>query len=157
MTTYSINAENNEVTQYTGYDALAFERIGNKHYAVCKDGIYYLGGQGEPYIDTDNGAEISATVTLGATDFKSQQLKRVQYAYVGMKGDITLAMMIDTGAFTADYRATHDAQGVHQKRIKMGLGNKSRYWTPSIKNVAGKYFELDSLGLDPVETSRRVS
>lgn len=156
MTTYCINLSNQEVTEYTGYDALAFERIDNKYYAVCADGIYLI-GNGEAAIENDNGSNIEALAILGMTDFKSAQLKRLAYAYVGSEGEITLQMGLDSNANTTQHDATHSGVGMGTRRIKLGKGHKSRYWQPIIRNRNGSNFEIDALELLPEVLSRRVS
>lgn len=156
MTTYCMNLSNQQVTEYTGFDALAFERIDGKYYAVCADGLYLI-GNGETAIANDDGNAINAIAKLGMTDFKSPQLKRCQYAYVGSEGVITLQMGVDGNDTTAEYDATHSGTGMGTRRIKMGKGTRSRYWQPIIRNVNGANFEIDALDLEPDVLSRRVS
>lgn len=156
MTTYCINLSNQQVTEYTGFDALAFERIDGKYYAVCSDGLYLI-GDGESAIPNDDGEPIAATVKLGMTDFKAAQLKRMAYAYVGSEGEITLQMATDGNATTAQYDATHTGEGMGTRRIKMGKGTKSTYWQPVIRNQNGANFEIDFIELLADVLSRRVS
>lgn len=156
MTTYCINLSNRQVTEYTNFDALAFERIDGKMYAICTDGIYLI-GNGETANADDNGTPITAIAKLGMTDFKNRNLKRMPVAYVASEGTITLGMGLDGNAVTADYDATHTGAGIGTHRIKLGKGHKSRYWQPIIKNVAGANFEVDAIDVDVVETARGVS
>ena len=156
MTTYCINLSNKQVTEYTNMDAIAFERINGKHYAVCADGIYLI-GNGESQIADDDGAPINATVTTGMTDFKSTNLKRIQYAYIGAEGTITLQMATDANGLTSAFTSTHTGAGIGTRRIKMGKGLEARYWQAIINNVAGANFELDTLELLPIVLSRGVS
>ena len=156
MTTYCINLANRAVTRYTNMDALAFERIGDKMYAVCSDGIYLI-GNGETVNTTDNGAAIDAVVTFGMADFKERNLKRMGNVYVGAEGTCTIQFNLDGGDTTAEYDATHTGSGIGTRRIKVGKGHRSRYWQPVLRNVSGGNVEIDAIDLEPIVTGRGVS
>jgi hypothetical protein len=148
FTTYAMNVENAKVTQYTNFDSLAMARIGGVYLSIAKDGIYLMDG------DTDNGNVIDARVRFGADDMGSDNLKRVQYSYVGSKGTVGLRMLTDSDGETIVYDATHQGNGIGTRRIKLGKGAKSRYWQPEI---TGNCFELDSISLEAEVLSRRVA
>ena len=155
MTTYCINLKNKQVTEYTDFDALAYERIDGKMYAVAADGIYLI-GNGATLIEDDNGQEIISSYTFGMTDFGDPNLKRMIRADVGAEGNLTIQFWLDGSKFIGDYDATHLGTGMGNRKIKVGKGHRSRYWQPVIKNVAGANFEVDAVELEAMLTKRRV-
>ena len=155
MTTYCINLKNKQVTEYTDFDALAYERIDGKMYAVAADGIYLI-GNGATLIEDDNGQEIISSYKFGMTDFGVPELKRMARADVGAEGNIAIQLLLDQGRSTIEYDATHLDIGMGNRKIKVGKGHRSRYWQPVIKNVAGANFEVDAVELEAMLTKRRV-
>lgn len=155
MTTYCINLSNRQVTEYTGFDAFAYERIDGKMYAVARDGIYLI-GDGEALIDDDYGDKIAASYKFGMADFGKAELKRMVRVDVGAEGNITVQFLLDDNKHTIDYDASHLGDGMGNRKIKVGKGHRSRYWQPVFKSVAGANFEIDALELEIMLTGRRV-
>lgn len=147
-TTYAMNIENAKVTQYMGYPALAMAKLGGVYLSVAPDGIYLMDG------DNDDGKVIDARVRFGMDDMGTDNLKRVQYAYVGSRGSVQMKMLTDGDKETLLHDCTHDGNGIKTSRIKMGKGTKSRYWQPEI---VGNRFEIDSISLEAEALSRKVA
>lgn len=155
MTTYCVNLNNKQVTEYTDYDALAYERIDGKMYAVTPDGIYLI-DNGETLIEDDDGITVDSYYAFGETDFGDPNLKRMLRADVGAEGNVNLLFNLDDKKQTVVYDATHLGDGIGNRKIKVGKGYRSRYWQPAIKNVLGANFEVDSIELEAMITGRRV-
>lgn len=147
-TTYAMNIENAKVTQYMDYPALAMAKLGGVYLSVAPDGIYLMDG------DSDDGNVIDARVRFGMDDMGTDNLKRVQYAYVGSRGSVQMKMFADGDKETSLHDCTHDGNGIKTSRIKMGKGTKSRYWQPEIQ---GNRFEIDSIKLESEALSRKVA
>lgn len=146
---YAMNMDNRMVSRYPSFAALAFGMVGHNFIIAAPDGIYVMDG------DLDGTDAIDARVRFGAEDFGSEQLKRLQYAYVGARGEVTLSMLIDGDQKTGVYEASHAGDGLRTTRIKMGKGSKSRYWQPEIRGRGD--LAIESLSLEPEVLSRRVA
>ena len=147
---FSTNVESMLSSRYPGFAALALGRVGGVYLAASNDGLYLLDG------DSDDGADIDAVVRFGKEDFGSDQLKRVQYAYFGVDGNIGASMIVDGEVETGLHENTHGGAGLSTSRVKMGKGTKSRYWQPEIRSNGGPIM-IDSMSMEPEITSRRVS
>lgn len=148
FSTYAINLDNYKVGEYTDFETLAMVKIDGEYIAITPDGVYLMGGE------TDNGNVIDARVRFGADDMGSDNLKRLQYAYVGARGYAEMKMLVDGDKTTAQYDVSHSGDGLRTTRIKMGKGTKSRYWQPEIQ---GNNFEIDSISLEAEILSRKVA
>ncbi|ROH88010.1 hypothetical protein ED236_00510 [Pseudomethylobacillus aquaticus] len=149
--TSALNLANAAAAEYENFPALAMGRVGDAYVMIAQDGVYLMDG------DTDAGQPIDAIVKTGESDLGSSNLKRLQYAYVGARGTMDLAMHADGGHQSPFYSASHSGNGIATTRIKMGKGTKSRYWQAVLRNVDGEAFELDALELIEEVTGRRVS
>lgn len=152
QTVLVMNADTNALTTYSNFDFNSFAEFNGVFLGASSSGIYALGG------DFDQAAVIAATAKLGLTDFGSEQLKRVETAYVGYTtdGSLTLKVTADEGteySYTLERRQT---DRIHQSRVKVGKGMKGRYYQAELVNVNGADFELDDLQLISQPMRRKI-
>lgn len=148
-----LNTRTNAVTTYSG---CAFNSLCNFNglvLAATSTGIVALMGE------TDQGAQIGASMTSGVSDFQSDKLKRVIAGYAGYRaaGDMELTLITDEHheyIYRIEPRQT--AADIHPTRVKFGRGCNGLYWQWRLANKAGADFSLDSLRLDAEVLSRRV-
>lgn len=147
-----VNTHTGAITTYsaTPFDSLAY--VGDILLAATDDGLYVLTG------DSDAGAPIAAVMAGGISDLDSPQQKRLVAAYVGYRatGELELSLISDERS-EARYRLVPRQQGeLHAARVKLGRGDKGRYWQWRLANVGGADFDLNALTLDGLPLSRRV-
>lgn len=152
LLSYVVNANTFALTKYSNFNFNSFARLGSKHYGVQDDGVYELGGE------TDNGANIDASITLGKNDYGSEHLKKVPAIYIGThaNGDMVLKVSTDSGAINY-YSLTALATGdLQSNRITPGKGLQSRYWQYELSNVNGGDIDIESIVFSVVQLSRRI-
>ncbi len=152
---YVMNTNTDAFSYYknTNFDSLAWSYNTKELYAAATDGIYVFDG------DDDTGAAIHAQVMTGVLDFQSDQLKRVDRAYLGYAGGKLLLRVITT-------MGGHDQVGYYELInnpadtptegvVRLAKGLRSAYWQFELHNIDGADFEVDNLTLYPVMLSRR--
>lgn len=152
LLSYVVNANTNAVVKYHNFNFNSYANLNGKYYGIMDDGIYELDG------DTDDGAAIAASVTLGKQDFSSEMLKQMQCVYIGThsNGNLILKVMTDSGAVNY-YTMTGQVSGdIQTNRVIIGKGLRSRYWQFELTNVSGGDLTFDSISFHPVEISRRI-
>lgn len=146
-----INTETRDTTTYNNFFFTSMAEVDGKVYTTDGASIYVLGG------DTDAGAIIPAEIELPITDFGDSHLKNVNRVYLGMWADGKMALKtITEGNVERWYELEARREGVHEYRVPLPKGVKSRYWSFQIGNVMGGDFSLDSVTMLPVVLSRRV-
>jgi hypothetical protein len=151
MTTYAINVMTGASTRYDnfGFDSFCRAEDG-KYYGIRADGIYRLEGA------DDAGVPIDADIDFGHLDFGTSAEKRIATAYAGVASDEVMELRIQVGDETYDYPARSSSETLQQQRFDVGKGLKSNYFDVSIHNTDGGDFEMDSIEIAAVSTSRRI-
>lgn len=154
VSTFSVNTENLEVTQYSNYDFLALAMFNGNPVGINATGIYELSGS------DDAGTDIDASALFGFDDFGTANMKRMFNAYLGYKSDgaIEIQISIDGEPAVRTYAVgkVSGTTGIKRGRATIAKGLRSRYWQVGVKNVAGSDLELDTLDLYTHETKRKV-
>lgn len=148
---------NTETTGTSTYDNFDFESVAqtpDKILAVGPDGLYELTG------DTDSGDTIDARIVSGFTDFKLDQIKRVDAMYFGYTSVGGLALKVETldsgHAPTSYALEARQATAPRSTRVVVGKGMYGRYWRVTLSNIAGADFEIHDATVDIAVSTRRV-
>jgi len=149
---WALNIENSAVTEYTGLSFNSMAVFNGIELAASSDGISTLGG------DRDNTYAINAEALTSATDFDSHFMKRVRDMYIGLRADGPIVIETVTGEnIIRTYPVDRVVDGIHEQRVKLRRGVKSRYWQFGVKNVDGAYFEIDRMTIEPTVLERRTA
>lgn len=146
-----MNTETYGVTNYENFRFNSMCGFNGAYYATDGTKIYRLDGQ------TDDGAAIDAEISLGASDFGSAFLKRMERAYLGLRADGQMVLKVITDEKAEDWYTLESVpSALGESHVKIGKGLKARYWRLALRNKGGSDFTLDSLRLLPLKLSRRV-
>lgn len=148
--TWVVNMDGFGSTTYSNFAFNSFALIGGVYYGANGDGIFALDG------DTDDGALIRASVSLGQLDFGRTEQKTVIACYVGMSsaGNLFVKAITDMGTFI--YITRGYSPSMKQQRVDFGKGLKTNYVGLEIYNENGADFELDSVEFQVVDLARRI-
>jgi SPRY domain len=116
-------------------------------------GIVELGLQG-----ADNTTPITARVRTGQESFASSFHKRVPRIYTSgnFSGDMIFRTITDEGGTRSYLLGWNNATGLQQRRVPVGKGPKSRFFSFEYENVNGSDFGVNDLLVYPVHLRRRV-
>jgi hypothetical protein len=148
---YAMNTETDALTEYQAYGYNSFAKIGDSYYAASPSGIFELAG------NTDNGAEISAAVTLKNDNFGDSRLARMAGAYLSADIADDLRFGVNVNGNTYQYEVPADGvRGLVSRRIDTVKGEKALYWQMAVSNVGGADFTISAI--EPVikKLGRRV-
>ena len=146
-----MNTETYGVTNYENFRFNSMCGFNGAYYATDGTKIYRLDGQ------TDDGTAIDAEISLGASDFGSAFLKRMERAYLGLRADGQMVLKVVTDEKVEDWYTLESVpSALGESHVKIGKGLKARYWRLALRNKGGSDFTLDSLRLLPLKLSRRV-
>jgi hypothetical protein len=146
-----MNTETYGVTNYENFRFNSMCGFNGAYYATDGTKIYRLDGQ------TDDGTAIDAEISLGASDFGSAFLKRMERAYLGLRADGQMVLKVITDEKAEDWYTLESVpSALGESHVKIGKGLKARYWRLALRNKGGSDFTLDSLRLLPLKLSRRV-
>lgn len=145
-----VNQDLQASSRFIGYDFNSFAKIGKKYYGAASDGLYNLGGS------TDNGLPIEAAINLGKLDFGTQQLKRVQYAYVGVSSERKMYLKVVVEGNEYVYKARDFDTKVQTQRIDIGRGLRGTYFEFELMNSDGADFELSTVDFSELVLTRRI-
>ena len=154
-TAWVLNTETRAPWQYENFPFNSFAFTGNTYLALTDAGLYELAG------DTDDGANISATIKTGLMNFGSNLQKNIPRGYFGYSTSGTLVfktISTDRGQkierwYTLEERTADDTT---ETRVKLARGVKSVYWQFELTNVDGADFDLDEITLTPAILNRRI-
>lgn len=126
-------------TQYLNFDFNSMVNFNGKALAANAEGIFELTG------DTDNGKAIDAYFEPVTSDIGTIYPKRMRYAYVEMKiqGSLDLVIAVDGGS-TQTYRITGTDMKPKRYRVPISRVLNGTYWLYQFKNVNGVDFSIDS-------------
>jgi hypothetical protein len=146
-----MNTETYGVTNYENFRFNSMCGFDGAYYATDGTKIYRLDGP------TDDGTAIDAEISLGASDFGSAFLKRMERAYLGLRADGQMVLKVITDEKAEDWYTLESVpSALGESHVKIGKGLKARYWRLALRNKGGSDFTLDSLRLIPLKLSRRV-
>jgi hypothetical protein len=155
---WAFNLNTAAASFYENFKFNSFARIGKNYYGCNETGIHLLGG------DLDGAAQIDSTITTGTSDltvegvggFKGDIQKRVPYAYISAKSPetMTLTCLVEGQEYAYTFRAPKDKVAV--SRVDIGKGLLGTFWQFELKNQNGADFEIDSLSVNPVATTRKI-
>ncbi len=146
-----MNTETYGVTNYENFRFNSMCGFDGAYYATDGTKIYRLDGP------TDDGTAIDAEISLGASDFGSAFLKRMERAYLGLRADGQMVLKVITDEKAEDWYTLESVpSALGESHVKIGKGLKARYWRLALRNKGGSDFTLDSLRLLPLKLSRRV-
>lgn len=153
FTGITLNTHSNAVSTYSNGNFNSLCTFNGVVLAATSTGIVALTG------NTDNGVAISASLSSGVSDFKSEQFKRVLCGYVGYRaaGNMELTLITDEHhehIYRIEPRQL--SSDIHPTRVKFGKGVTGRYTQWKWENKAGADFQLDSLSLDVQQLSRKI-
>lgn len=148
--TWVVNMDGFGSTTYSNFAFNSFAQIGGVYYGADSSGIYALDG------DTDDGALIRASVSLGKLDFGRTEKKTVHSCYVGMSsaGNLFVKAITDMGTYV--YTTRSFSADMKQQRVDFGKGLKTNYVGLEIYNENGSDFELDTVEFHVVDLARRI-
>lgn len=143
-------------SEYRNYPFNGFAAFDGKYYGTAADGLYLLEG------DDDQGVPIEASIKTALMDFGTGVLKRIPDVYVAFVGSDKLVLKVITPGQRGEqvetiYTSTvPEGAALHNGRIRIGQGLKSRYWQFELTNVDGADFEIDELAWRPMTLDRRI-
>jgi hypothetical protein len=148
--TWCANLNTAAHSRYAGYGFNSFAKFEGRHYGCKADGIYELGGE------RDGGDQIPWTVTFAETDFGSDQVKRMPYAYIGAKASGDLVLKVSTSPDVVHFfDVKMSTMESRTGRARIANGVHGRYWKVELASDTERV-ELDSIEFFPVTISRRV-
>ena len=135
------------VATYSNFLFNSFAEINGKYYAAGSNGLVQ--------IDVPQ-TSVPWTFATGWVDFDSAQQKRASDFYMAMrsKGDVTLEVAVDEGAFYEYALTPLDIETLNQRRSFLGKGLLGRYWKFQLSGDSD--FDFDSYMVTMIDSSRRV-
>lgn len=151
--TWVLNLHNKALTEYTQWGFNSFARFRGVTLAASAGGVVVLADQ-----DQDDDQPIVAQVRSGVYDYDNMMLKRMEYAYAGIRADSDLYLRLLTKeSGTQTYILRGGGANLESRRVVLARGVRSRYWQWELANRSdGNDFELKHLALYPSSTIRRV-
>ena len=117
-----MNNTTGSLFRYEGFDFSQYIQIGQFTYGAKSDGLYLLGSG-----DTDDGAEIEASIDLGNLDFGTALEKWLHYMYIGVKGGAMYIRVVDRFGNPYYYRA-EPSDTLDVVRVQFGRGLRSNHY-----------------------------
>lgn len=151
--TWVLNTRNRALTEYDNFLFNSFAVFNGYVVAAGSSGVVTLGTQ-----SLDNATAITARVRTGKESFGMSVHKRVPRIYTGLitDGDMTFRTITNEGGARSYLLGTNHATGLQQRRVPVGKGPRSRFWSFEIENVAGSDFSVNDILVKPVALRRRV-
>lgn len=128
------NVQTGAVSQYSGFDFIASNKIGGVTYLLCADGVYTLGRGGEV---------MPMAADLGGSDFGTSQGKIFDSIYIAgdTDGQLTVTLQADKGV--AYSRPAVGRASV--LRAKTAKGVKGRTWRIQLEIEGAEFAEIESV------------
>ena len=149
--TWVLNVDTNASSTYESYAFNSYGTVGGRTYGARADGLYLLEGE------TDNGLPIRASMSFGSTNFGTDYLKRLEYAYLGLasSGKMYLKVILGDGTSYV-YEARNSADHMAVQRIEVGRGLRASFMTFELYNSDGCDFDLSTADFQAVDLSRKI-
>jgi hypothetical protein len=158
FTVLVMNLKNKVVSIFQNYNFNSACKLNGVYLGAASDGIHILSGA------DDNDDPISASITMGDSDFGLPNVKMIPELFLTLSGgEMEVSVSRDQAAEMGDaendvrgpYPVPAPADGKTQtKRAKLPQGFRGGHWQFKIANVAGGDFNLQSIEI-PVEKSQR--
>lgn len=140
---YAVDIVTGALSEYEGYDFSHFALAGGELWAAKKDGIYRLG----------TSPVERAILDLGTLDFGTNQQKRMNMAYVGLRTDGEVYLRFSTDGIDQVYRImTRGDIG----RAVLAKGVSARQWNVQLELVDATYAAVDSMEFEVGASQRRL-
>ncbi|WP_431484208.1 hypothetical protein [Pseudomonas solani] len=146
---YASNVLTGAITRYSNFDFLAITRTPYGAFGVREDGIYRI-APGD-----DDGETVDMVVDFGATDYGTNQLKRVDSVYFGLctDGQVLAVLQGDDGA-EYSYKVVSREPTMRAITAK---GVTGRAWRLKLKVYAATKAELATVETSVAASSRRLT
>jgi hypothetical protein len=148
--TWVINADTMATSRYENYSFNSFGVVDGVAYGARGDGLYSLSGA------DDAGQPIRASLAFGSTDFKSQNLKRLEHAYVGLSSSGTMFLKVSVNGQSYIYEARRSDDYMAMQRVDVGRGIRASYMAFELYNQDGCDFELNTVSFYAADLTRRI-
>lgn len=149
-----VNWETGATSRYEDFAFNSFATLDGRPFGMRSDGLYLLEG------DTDAGAPIRASFSLGERTLGVQGLKRIEQVYAGMSSTGRMYLKViyqnERGPQEYIYAARRSDDYHRMQRFDVGRGIKAHYMTFEIYNSDGCDFDLDTVEFMVANMSRRV-
>lgn len=124
---FVMNILTTEVSRYQNYPFMHVARLGTEHYGFTSSGIYHITGT------DDELTPVNGKITTMQTDFDCFQSKNVPYLYANIDLPISVTPYID------NLPGPKQNSLFSGRKVKLGRGNKGRYWYFLIENISTLY------------------
>lgn len=147
-----VNLKTGAASEYTNYAFNSFARINGSWYGAGPDGLIRLDGT------TDDGDAINWRIRTGQHDGGSVELKRLPEVPIGLRsnGKIRVRVLPNDNDYNDYMLPVVQKTTIHQHRVIVGKGMRSRYFAVELQGVENADLELDSLQINLVKTTRRL-
>lgn len=147
---WAVNMETFAPSRYSGLPANSIARFMDRPYVSNDGGIYLMDA------DDDAGSLIHASVEMAETDFNDSREKGMEIAYIGVKTEGRMRLMVRVNGSDPEYYAVMPNSNTHKGTVvRIGKGLKGRYWAARIDNEDGADFDIESVELIPYARQRR--
>lgn len=148
---YVMNVEIEALTTYSNFNFNSFAKVGDSYFGASEDGIFELAG------DTDNTAEIAASMTFKNDNFGSSRESRVVGAYLSadLSDDMRLGVIANGNTYLYEIAANGE-RGLVNRRIDTIKGERAIYWQTSLLNVGGADFKISAVEVLAKKLARRI-
>lgn len=145
-----INDDTGASANYESYGFTSYAKFQDRYYGVKADGVYLLEG------DTDAGAPIRSSISLGRHDFGTTARKAIPNCYIGLSssGDVFLKVVADDQTYF--YKTVRSNDEMRTQRVQLGRGLKATHLVFEVYNEAGADFEIDSIEFEVARLDRRI-
>lgn len=151
---WAVNWDTQASSRYESFPFNSYALVGARYYGAQADGIYLLGA------DTDNGAAIQASMSVGMQRMGTDSVKRLVMVYAEAASADKLQLKVSysnaKGAQEYIYAADADGDFKHHQRFVVGRGIKASYMTFEVFNLNGCDFSLNKLVILSDDTGRRI-
>lgn len=147
-----MNTRTSAVSEYTNYAFNSFAKIGGSWYGAGSDGLIRLDGT------NDDGDNINWIIRTGQHDDGNSGLKRLPELLLALRasGKVRVRVHSDDNTYH-DYTFPAVQTGtIHQHRVVVGKGLRSRYFMVELQGMNGTDLELDSMIIELTKTTRRL-
>lgn len=142
---WCMNLANKAATRYEDWAFTSF----SGGYGTQADGVYSLA----------TGGDVSWNVDFGKVDFRSDALKHLPNAYLGVESADIMELRVQApGRYGGDY--TYPARGFNEdltmQRIDVGKGLRATWFELAMSGQSGTDFTLASIDFTAAATKRRI-
>lgn len=148
--TWVVSPTTSGSTTYSNYGFNSFANIGGRYYGANENGLFLLEG------DTDDGAPIRASMSLGKLNFGNSLKKTIEQVYIGMSGAGNVFVKIIAEGKSFIYKTRDFNAELQQQRVTPGKGLRTNYVTVELYNENGLDFEIDSVEFVVADMTRKI-